>query len=299
LRPRDRLELLALGALWGASFLFMRLGAADFGPLPLVFLRVAGAALMLLPVLLARGEAPALRRHWKAIAVVGVVNSALPFLLFSVAALALTAALMSVFNATASIWAALVAWLWLGDRLTPPRVAGLVIGLLGVIGLAWGKADIRPGSLGISPALGIAACLLGAVFYGIGANITRRHLAGVPPMAVAVGSQGIAAALLLLPALWCWPTRSPGPLAWLHAAALALLCTGLAYVLYFRLIAHAGIGNAMAVAFLIPGYAMLWGWLILGEHPTLPMVAGCVVILMGTALTTGWLRWPAPRPPAG
>ena len=294
---RDLGELLLLGALWGGSFLFMRIGTADFGPLALVFIRVAGAAAMLMPVLLARGEGPALRQHWRAIAVVGVVNSLLPFVLFSVAALALTAALMSVFNATASIWGALVAWLWLGERLTPSRVLGLLIGVLGVIGLAWGKADFRPGALGISPALGIAACIVATICYGFGANVSRKYLAGVPPMAVAAGSQLVAALLLLVPAIWAWPAQPLGTAAWLNAIALAVLCTGLAYVLYFRLIAHAGASNAMAVTFLIPGFAILWGWLALNEPPTLQMLLGCAVILLGTALATGLLRLPQ-RPAA-
>jgi drug/metabolite transporter (DMT)-like permease len=295
MKQRDLIELFALGALWGASFLFMRLGAADFGPLALVFIRVAGAAAMLMPVLLLRGEGPALRQHWRAIAVVGVVNSVLPFVLFSVGALALTAALMSVFNATASIWGAVVAWLWLGEKLTPSRVLGLVIGTVGVIGLAWGKADFKPGALGISPALGIAACIAATVCYGIGGNLSRRYLVGVPPMAVAAGSQLVAAVVLLLPALWAWPTQPLGPGAWMNAIALAVLCTGLAYVLYFRLIAHAGASNAMAVAFLIPGFAMLWGWLVLAERPTLQMLVGCAVILLGTGLSTGLIKVPTRR----
>jgi drug/metabolite transporter (DMT)-like permease len=292
MKQRDLIELFALGALWGASFLFMRLGAVDFGPLALVFVRVAGAAAVLTPVLLARGEGPALRQHWRAIAAVGVVNSVLPFVLFSVGALVLTAALMSVFNATASIWGAVVAWLWLGERLTPSRVLGLVIGTAGVVGLAWGKADFRPGALGISPALGIAACIAASVCYGIGANLSRRYLVGVPPMAVAAGSQLVASAVLLVPAIWAWPAQPLAAGAWLNAIALAVLCTGLAYVLYFRLIAHAGASNAMAVAFLIPGYAMLWGWLVLAEQPTWQMLLGCAVILLGTALSTGLLRLP-------
>lgn len=292
---RDLIDLLVLGALWGASFLFMRMGAADFGPLALVFLRVAGAAALLVPMLLWRGEGPALRTHWRAIAAVGVVNSVLPFLLFAVAALALTAALMSVFNATASIWGALVAWLWLGERLTLSRVLGLLIGVLGVVGLAWGKADLKPGAAGISPALGIAACVLATVFYGIGASLSRKYLVGVPPMAVAAGSQLTAAVVLLLPALWAWPAQTPSPTAWLNAGALALLCTGLAYVLFFRLIANAGTSNAMSVTFLIPGYAMLWGWLALGEQPTGAMLLGCGVILLGTALATGLLKLPLRR----
>lgn len=292
---RDLTELVMLGAIWGASFLFMRLGAGEFGPIALAFLRVAGASLMLMPLLMQRGELGALRTHWRAIAVVGIVNSAVPFVLFAVAALVLTTALMSVFNATASIWGALIAWLWLHDRLGASRWLGLAIGVAGVVGLSWGKADFKPGDHGISAALGIVACIVATVFYGLGANVSRRYLAGVPPMAVAAGSQLVAALALLPPALWLWPSKVPGSTAWGAAVALALLCTGAAYILYFRLIAHAGAANAMSVTFLIPAFAVLWGWLLLGEPLTLAMLLGCGVILLGTALATGLVRLPGPK----
>lgn len=288
---RDLAELALLGALWGASFLFTRMGAAEFGPVVLVFLRVAGASLMLLPLLLAQGHWPALKQHWRAIALMGLVNSALPFLLFAVAALVLTAALMAVFNATAPIWTALLAWLWLRVRMDRARWLGLAIGLLGVVGLSWDKADIKAG--GVSPTWGMAACLAAAVLYGIGANLSRKRLAGVPPMAVAAGSQLCATLLLLVPAVWTWPAASPGAGAWLSAAALAFACTGLAYVLYFRLIANAGASNAVTVTFLIPAFAMLWGWLALGEYPTPAMLVGCAVILVGSALVTGLIGAPS------
>jgi drug/metabolite transporter (DMT)-like permease len=289
---RDLVDLVALGALWGASFLFMRMGAWQFGPVALVFLRVAGAVLLLVPLVVWRGEWPALRRHWKPIAAVGIVNSALPFLLFAYGALALTTPLLSVFNATASIWGALVGWLWLGERLNASRWLGLAIGVVGVIGLSWGKADFKAGEHGVSTALGIAACIGAAVHYGVGVNLSRRYLVGVPPMAVAAGSQLAATAALLLPALWFWPAASPPPQAWLAAAVLAFGCTGAAYVLYFRLIANTGAANAMSVTFLIPGFALLWGWLILSEGPTTVMLVGCAVILLGTGLATGLLRLP-------
>ena len=292
MKPRDVAELCLLGALWGASFVFMRLGATEFGPAALVFVRVAGASLLLLPLVAWRGEMNVMRQHWRPIAFVGLINSALPFLLFMVAALVLGAGLMAVFNATAPIWGALIAWLWLGERLGPSRWLGLAIGVAGVLGLVWGKADFRPGEHGISPALGIAACVGAAVLYGLAANVSRKRLAGVAPMAVAAGSQLSAALLLLLPALWSWPAVNPTPAAWGAAATLAGACTGLAYVLYFRLIAHAGAANAISVTFLIPGFAMLWGWLFIGEQPTAAMLLGCAVILLGTALSTGLVRLP-------
>ena len=295
MKARDYRELLLLGALWGASFLFMRLGAADFGPLALVFVRVAGAAAVLLPVLVWRGQGAALKQHWRAIAVVGLLNSALPFVLFTIAALVLGAALMSVFNATAPIWGALVAWMWLGERPAASRMLGLAIGIAGVVGLSWGKADFKPGDHGVSAAAGIAACLGAAVLYGIAANFSRKKLVGVPPMAQAAGSQLSAAVVLLLPALWAWPAVNPSATAWLAVGALSLACTGLAYVLYFRLIAHAGAANAMSVTFPIPAFAIAWGWLFLGEKPTAAMLAGCAVILLGTALATGAVALPRPK----
>lgn len=300
MKARDIRELLLLGALWGASFLFMRMGAADFGPLALVFVRVGGAAAVLVPLLLWRGQGAALRQHWRAIAVLGLLNSALPFVLFTVGALVLSAALMAVFNATAPIWGALVAWLWLGERPAASRMLGLAIGIAGVVGLSWGKADFKPGDHGVSAAVGIAACLGATLLYGLAANFSRRKLVGVPPLAQAAGSQLGAAAVLALPALWAWPAVNPPASAWLAVGALSLGCTGLAYVLYFRLIAHAGATNAMSVTFLIPAFAIAWGWIFLAEQPTLAMLAGCAVILLGTALATGavTLPWPKKAPAA-
>lgn len=297
MKARDQLELLLLGAIWGASFLFMRLGAADFGALALSFLRVAGATLLLLPLLAWRGELPVLRQHWRAIAVVGVINSALPFVLFTLAALVLTTGLMAVFNATAPIWGAFFAWVWLGERLDRGRLLGLAIGISGVVGLAWGKAGFTVGAGGMSPALGIAACVGATALYGLAANYTRKRLTGVAPMALAAGSQLSATVVLALPALWAWPAVPVSATAWGAALLLAVLCTGLAYVLYFRLIAHAGATHAISVTFLIPGFAIAWGWLFMGEKPTPGMLAGCAVILLGTALTTGLLKLPARAAP--
>jgi len=293
MRRRDLAELLLLGALWGASFLFMRLGAVEFGPVALVFVRVAGAAALLLPMLALQGQGPQLRAHWRPIALVGVVNSALPFLCFAVAAYVLSAGLMGVFNATAPIWTALIAWWWLGDRPAAGRALGLAIGLAGAIGLAWSRADVKAQAAGITPLIGIAACVAATVLYGVAANYSRKRLVGVPPMAIAAGSQLSAALVLALPAWWTWPAQAPSGAAWAGAAALALLCTGLAYILYFRLIAHTGATNAMTVTFLIPAFAMAWGWIVLGEQPGLDMLAGAAVILFGTAMTIGLVRLPA------
>jgi len=290
MRPRDVVELLTLAALWGASFLFMRLGAADFGPVALSALRVGVATLVLLPLLLWHGQAATLRANWRAIAIVGVVNSALPFVLFSVAALAINAGLSAIFNATAPLWGALIAWAWLGERLTRLRAAGLAIGFAGVLCLAWDKASFKPGEHGVSTVVAIGACLAATLCYGFGANFAKRKLDRVPPLAVATGSQLAATMVLALPALWLWPAAAPSVNAWASVAGLALLCTAVAYLLYFRLIAHLGAARAITVTFLIPVFGLIWGAAFLAEQLTPAMVFGCAVILLGTALTTGVLK---------
>ena len=295
MKTSDLAELMLLAALWGASFLFMRMGAAEFGPVALVAVRVGGAALFLMPLLQLRGQMGVLREHWRPIFVVGLTNSALPFLCFAYAALSITAGLSAIFNAASPLFGALIAWLWLNDRLNRVRVLGLVIGFAGVLWLAWNKADhsaaFKPGGSGWA----IVSCLGGAVLYGISASYTKKKLAGVAPMAVAAGSQLAAALALVLPAVLWWPAAAPSGTAWLTAALLAVFCTGVAYVLYFRLIANIGPANAIAVTFLVPAFAVLWGWLLLDEQISGAMLVGCAVILFGTSLATGLLKLPAQR----
>jgi drug/metabolite transporter (DMT)-like permease len=289
------IQLIVLAAIWGASFLFMRIAAPEFGPLALTALRVAGATLFLLPLVALRGAAGAMRTHWKAIAVVGLVNSALPFLLFTLAALAINAGLSSILNSTAPLWGALIAWVWLGERLTRSRLLGLAIGFSGVLFLAWDKASLPAGEHGVSAGLAIGACLLATLCYGFAANYTRRALQGVSPLAVAAGSQLAASAVLALPAAAAWPARLPGASAWWALAALALVCTGVAYLMFFRLIARIGPARAISVTFLLPVFGLLWGALFLGEAITPTMLLGCAIILAGTLLVTGVLRLPAAR----
>lgn len=290
MKPGDAAELLLLAALWGASFLFMRVGAPEFGPLPLVAVRVGGASVLLLALLAWRRELAPLRAHWRPLLVVGLANSALPFALFSTAALVLEAGLSGILNATAPLWGALIAWWWLGDRPTRWRALGLVLGFAGVLVLAADRASFKPGEHGISPALGIAACLAATLLYGFTVNYTKRRLAGVPPMAVAAGSQTAAALVIAAPAAWAWPATNPGAVAWGAAALLAVLCTGLAYILYFRLIAHLGPAQAITVTYLIPAFAVGWGVLLLGESVTPAMLLGSAIVLLGTALASGLIR---------
>ena len=279
-------ELVLLAALWGASFLFMRLGAHEFGPLVLAAVRVGLASLLLVPLLASRGQLAELRRHWKGLLLVGALNSAIPFVLFSFAALSITAGLSSIVNATTPLWTAVVAFVWLRQELTRLRVLGLAIGFAGVAFLAWDKASFKPGA-DHSGLLAVLACLAATLCYGLAANATKRFLGGAAPLVVATGSQFAAALLLALPAAWLWPAVWPGHVAWAAALALATLCTALAYLLYFRLMSRVGPTNAVSVTFLIPLFAILWGALFLSEAVTAQMVAGGAIVLVGIALALG------------
>ena len=287
MKRQDFLELVLLAALWGASFLFIRMGASEFGPLALAWLRVFGAALVLLPLLVLKGETAALRTHWRTIAFVGFTNSVIPFVLFAYALLTITGSLAAVFNAATPLFGAVIAWAWLKNRLDAPRGAGLVIGFAGVFWLVWDKASFKGDVDSINATLAVGASLLAALSYGFSANFTKKHAAQIPSMALATGSQISAAVLLAVPAWWTWPAVAPSTTSWFATIALAVLCTGVAYILFFRLIAHAGPANALSVTFLIPVFAMIWGGLFLAEVPTHTMLIGCAVILLGTALTTG------------
>ncbi|QIL73132.1 EamA family transporter [Diaphorobacter sp. HDW4B] len=279
-------EFLLLSAIWGASFLFMRMGAAEFGPFPTAGLRVILAALFLIPVMVLKGEWSALRKHWKRVLLAGVINSAIPFALFAWAVMHITTGLTSILNATVPLFGALVAWVWLGERIQRLRWVGLLLGFLGVALLAW-KAPGGAGMKNDDAIWAIGACLCASICYAIAANFAKRYLVGVPALASATGSLIGASLCLVIPTIICWPAQMPGPRAWSAVIAIAILCTGIAYFLYFRLIANAGPSRAVAVTFLAPAFAVLYGTVFLHETVTLWMLGCGLVIVCGTMLSTG------------
>lgn len=279
-------ELTLLAAIWGASFLFMRLGAHEFGPIAMAAIRVTGASLMLLPLLrLRQGKAGLgqLRTAWRPLFLVSLMNCSLPFVCFSYAALSITAGLSSIMNATTPLFGAIVAWIWLSQRLSPLRMLGLAIGFAGVIFLAWDKASFKTGGSGWA----IVACLVAAASYGVAAIFNKRYLSHVAPLAVATGSQMFSALTLAVPAALLWPAVNPSAQAWMGVTLLALLCSGVAYILFFRLMSRVGPTNTIAVTFLIPVFAVVWGFAFLGEAFNLQMAIGCAIVLAGTALAVG------------
>lgn len=285
MRRRDVADLLVLAALWGGSFLFMRVAAPQFGAFPLMALRTGIGALVLLPFVLHAGGAAELRANAGRIAWIGVVGSALPFALLGYAMQQLDAGFTSILNATTPFWGAIVAYLWFGERLGRRGALGLAIGFAGVLVLVWGRVGFAGEGLGLP----IAAVLVATLSYGVASAATRRQLSAVTPLTAAAGSQSFAALALLPCALAWWPAITPDRWAWLSAVLIGVLCTGLAYVLFFRLIGRVGVARAITVTFLVPVFGMLWGAVFLGEAVTARMLAGAATILAGTALTTGLL----------
>lgn len=280
-----------LSMTWGASFLFIQQAVHEFGPLPTAAVRVAVASVFLLPLLVARGQWPALRRHWRPVLFCGLLNSGIPFALFSFALLHINTGLSSILNATVPLFGALVAWAWLGQNPGGSRSLGLLVGFVGVALLAWDKVGAGGGGghLGLWAVL---ACLSATLCYALAASFTHRYLSGLNPLMTATGSQIGATLGLALPALLAWPAQMPGPKAWAAVVALGVLCTGVAYVLYFRLIENLGPARALTVTFTVPVFAILYGATLLGEAVTPWMLLCGAVVLCGTALATGAVRLP-------
>ena len=283
-----------LGALWGSSFLFMRFATLEFGPLPTAAARVGIATLFLLPIVMLRGLLPELKQHWQKIFYLGIFNSAIPFACFSFALLAISTGLSAILNATVPMFGAVIAWAWLKDKPGLSRVTGLVVGFAGVALLAWDKATFTADPAnpsGVAPGWAVLACLLACLCYGYAASFTKKYTAGISPLVIAGGSQMGATLGLCLPAALMWPARLPGTAAWASLLVLGVACTGVAYILFFRLIASAGPQRTLTVTFLIPVFAVIYGAVFLGEVVTLWMMLCAVVIVFGTALATGLVKF--------
>jgi drug/metabolite transporter (DMT)-like permease len=236
------------------------------------------------------------RQRAKAILFVGLLNSGIPFMLFAFAVMHITTGLTSILNATVPLTGALVAWLWLKDRPGGSRMLGLAIGFAGVTLLVVGKSGFSAASVSGTGSSGVmllamGACLLATLCYGLAASFTKRYLTGAHPLATATGSQIGATLGLALPMAWYWPTEPVSATAWASVAAVALLCTSIAYILFFRIIEKAGPSKALTVTFLVPVFALGYGALFLNESIT-PWMVGCgLVIICGTTLSTGLVRF--------
>lgn len=279
LRATDLARLAALAVIWSASFVFIRVLAPALGPVWTATLRMLVAGAALVAWLALTGFDAGLRKHWRAYLFVGLLNSAAPFLLFAWAALTLPASYLVILNAATPMFAAVASAIWLGERLDAAKLAGLSAGAAGVALVS------RAGPLDPTPAVAaaVAASLAAALCYALAGIWLKRRGGALKPVAIAAWSQ-LGAGIVMLPI--AAPTTMPGPLTAAVAAnvaALALVCSAVAYLIYYRLIRDIGPTRAMTVTFLMPALGMLWGALFLGEVVTAPMIAGALLVVAGTA----------------
>ena len=289
---RNTLTMISLAAIWGGSFLFLRMAAPVVGPFVVAASRLCGAALLLLPLVVYRGDLSSIRRHRGALLLGGMLSSGLPFIGLSLAAKRLPAGLMSILNATTPMWGALIGWAWHGERLHPARMVGLGVGLAGVVLLASGASASASDGF---PLGAWALMLVSTMSYAFFAHYARTYLQSLNPISNTVGTLGLSGLVMLLPALYWGPHgaihdvqvshwHEVPHITWLALSALSFVCTGLAYMVFYRLLDQIGPTRALTVTFLIPVFGMLWGALLLGEQVTTRMVASAGVIAAGTWL---------------
>lgn len=283
--PREAAVWIVLGAVWGAAFLFTKVAVADggFGPFALVDVRLTVAALVLaVPTTLQGGWRHVLAR-WGTLLALGAVNSAIPFALFAWAMQrSLSAGDGSVLNATSALFAAAIGWVVFRERLSVRKLTGLAVGFGGVVVLVWDKLSFE------ADPWAMLAGLMAGFLYGVASHIITRRLKGLPPVAVSMGSLMFAAVLLSPAAVADWPAMMPAAGAWGAAVLLGVMCTAAAFLMFFWLMKRIGPTGAMTVAYAIPAFGILWGWLFLGEAVSLATILGGVVIVAGVVM----VQWP-------
>lgn len=281
-------ELLLLSAVWGSSFLFMHIASPEINPITLTFIRCVIATIILGGIVYVTEKQSLVQilRYWQVLTLLGITNTALPFSIWGYVTGYLESGTMGVINATAPMFGALIAWFWLKDPLKISTVFGMFLGLAGVgvlLILPQDNLTIEP----VSVLMGLFACLN----YGVAACLSRNKAAGIRPMTVAAGSQLYAAIVLLPFSIALWPDQMPGNAAISSTLFLGLACSGLAFYLYYKLIAEQGVARALSNMYLIPLFAILWGALFLGEELTLRVLLGGVLVLTGVAFTTGYFSF--------
>jgi drug/metabolite transporter (DMT)-like permease len=279
LRPAQCAWLIALGAIWGSSFLFMKIAVPELGPSVMMGGRIGIAAATLSLIAWFIKKSLPRSTQWRPAIITGIFYAAIPLWLWGYAAQQLSASLLSIINATAPLFAALVSLLWLRERLSAIGLAGLALGFIGVALLVGGESfsDSRP------PALSITAAFLASLLYGVISNYWQT-MKGVDVYSNVLGSLWVAT-LAMLPLMIMFPVHgTPGVAAWSSVAALGVLCTAIAYVGYFRLIEQIGAAPALTVTYLIPVFGTLWGVVFLGERLSVHHVLGAAMIVGGIAL---------------
>ncbi|MCE8019446.1 DMT family transporter [Halomonas sp. MCCC 1A11036] len=285
--PADSLRLILLSTLWGMSFIFMRVAVPEFGPVPLILVRMGIGSLLLLPLLFSLRYLTLVWENKGGLLLLGLVNHVLPFSLLALATVRLEAGFTSLINATTPIFTALLGALFFTTPVQRQQYLGLALAFFGVYVLSANRLDFALGGDGwfILAAVGATFC------YGVATNYSKTYLSHLPVRVLAAGSTAMSALILLIPGLWLWPSEPISGLAWANGLGLAIFSTALAFLLYFGLISSAGATATSTVTFLVPVSALLWGYLLLGERLSLQVLVGMAITLAGTAIATGMIRW--------
>ena len=288
MRPQDLARLVALAAVWGASYLFMRYAVPSFGPVPLIALRVLVAGLALLAFIKMTGGSVGWRKHWRAFLFVGVIGLAVPFVLIAKAVMTIDASTAAILNALAPLFASIVAAMWIRDPITPAKMTGIALCLVGTAVLVgWTPVPMTRAEL-LAASLSVAATAL----YGYTIVFTKVYLKDASPIGASAGTLLVAAIALAPLVPFNHVEATITPMAWAAALGLAIVSTTVAFILYYRLIADVGPVKAITVTLLVPVFGMLWGVIFLGEPLTAGRVAGCAIILAGCSLILGLVRMP-------
>lgn len=288
-------DFILLSAIWGSSFMFTKIAAQDIGAIPTAFCRVAVGALFLLPLLVLRHQTALLKQHWKKAFILGIFYAGIPFTAYSFALMTISTSTAAIVNATTALFGALIAWLWLKEKPGLSRSVGLVLGFTGVSLLALQNAHAAPAEALAAQLIGMLVCLLAPLCYGLSASYTKLYFSNIPALVSSTGSQ-IGATLFLAPfAMLFWPDHGMQLSTIGSLLALGIVCTGLAFIMFFRIIALAGPSKALTVTFAVPVFAAFYGLTFLNETITFTMMLCAVVILVGISLSTGLVRLPGKR----
>lgn len=279
---KQLLMLCTLAAIWGSSFMFIRVAVPMFGTIPLSGMRSLIGAIALSPFLFGKGRLQLIKRYWAHLLFIGLISTALPFTFLTISTSYTSAGFASILNALTPICSALIGWAWIKEKPSIHAMLGIVLGFIGVGIMVFDKDTISSSF----PVLPVLAGFAATFFYGLTGFYSRRYLSGVPSTLISSGCQ-ISSALFLMPlAFWFWPDAAIPAQGWLLAAVLGILCTGIAFILYFHLLETVGVTRTVIVTYLIPVFAILWGTIFLDETVTINMLAGAALILTGIGLTT-------------
>ena len=279
-------QLIALSALWGASFMLIRIASPLLGPNVLAALRI-GVATLTLTILMRAMRHRWPFKHWRELALLGALSVALPFLLFAWAALQLPAGYSALLNTTAVVFGIFAAAWLKEDTLTRRKLLGCACGFIGVALIV----GLGPVKLSLQVVLAALACVAASACYGISTPLMKRAIGRMQPLEIAAGIHGMSLVMLLPGALWSWPQAQFTPGALAAVAVMGVVTSGLAYWLHIRILVHVSPVAAMSPTFLIPVFGVTWGHLFLGEQLSGGIYLGGALVLLASALVTGFNPW--------